>query len=228
MCGRISLFTDEPTLVERFGATPVRPIRPRYNVAPSSEIPVITNAEPESIDQYRWGLVPSWADDPSIGNRLINARSETVANKPSFRDAFEARRCLVLVDGFYEWQRRPDENQPYRICRSDGEPFTLAGLWETWQNGESLHTTTILTTEPNDLLQPIHDRMPVILAEEDEQRWLSEDETDELHSLFTPASTPDLEAYPVSTAVNDPTNDGPTLVEAIADEGGQSDLGDWA
>ena len=228
MCGRISLFADEPTLVERFGATPVRPITPRYNVAPSSEIPVITNEEPERIDQFRWGLVPPWADDPKIGNRLINARSETVADKPSFRDAFEARRCLVLVDGFYEWQRRPDGNQPYRICRSDGEPFALAGLWETWQNGEPLHTTTILTTEPNDLMQPIHDRMPVVLAPDDERRWLTTADPDERHSLLVPASEPSLEAYPVSTAVNDPTAEGPALLEEIDDVGGQTDLGEFS
>ncbi len=226
MCGRLSLFAPQDELEDRFDATPVREIRPRYNVAPGQEHPVVRNDAPEEIRFPTWGLVPHWADE--FGGGHINARAETLADKPSFRDAFRERRCLVLADGFYDWKKTPTGKQPYRMTRTDGKPFAMAGLWENWQNGERKTSFTVVTTEPNDVVGQIHHRMPVILAPEEETTWLSGDE-DELKSVLDPFPAKRMRSYPVSTRVNNPDNDSPDIVEeVVADEDAQTGLGDFA
>lgn len=176
MCGRYSITLPPDELASHFNAAlPTEGVQVRLNAAPSEYLPVLLNESERRIQMLRWGLIPRWADDPTIGNKLINARAETIAEKPSFRDAFKKRRCLVLADGFYEWQKTPDgKKKPMRITLKSGEPFAFAGLWETWfdPSGELLRTFTIITTTPNAVLEPIHNRMPVILKPEGEAVWL--------------------------------------------------------
>lgn len=213
MCGRTSLYLPQSVVESRFDAEAVEPLEPRYNIAPSQDLPVITNEKPRAIDQFEWGFLPEWAEDPEESFRPINARSETVAEKPMFEKAFETKRCLVLADGFYEWQETGEgSKQPYRIQRADEQPFAMAGLWSEWsENGSGVQTVTILTTDSNHLLDPIHDRMPVILPEAVERDWLDvEAETDE---LLRPYPEDDLDAYPISRAVNDPGNDTPEILD---------------
>ena len=228
MCGRYTLFTPPAEIEERFGATFEQSPKPRHNAAPRQSLPVITNDAPETIDAFEWGLIPGWADSAS-GNRPINARAETVAEKRSFRDAYENRRCLVLADGFYEWTSTNDGKQPYRVTLDSREPFALAGLWERWQppekqtgltefgdgepdrEAEVVETFTIITTEPNRVVGELHDRMAVVLSAEDERRWLADGGAD----LLQPYPDDEMTAYPVSTAVNNPSNDSPELVEEV-------------
>ena len=227
MCGRFSLFVPPGILEERFDAEVAGTYVPRYNVAPRDDVAAIRNDDPETIDALSWGLVPDWVDDPDDFPRPINARAETVAEKPSFRDAFAERRCLVLADGFYEWTGRRGSKQPYRIVRTDGEPFAFAGLWETWgSNGGTLRTTTIVTTAANETVGAIHDRMPVILERDEERPWLSGGDPDVLQSMLHPYPDGELDAYPVSTAVNDPSHDSPDVVEPV-DVDEQSGLGQF-
>lgn len=229
MCGRLSLFTPRWLLESRFAAEFDAPYDPRYNVAPSESLAAIRNDAPETITSLTWGLIPHWADDPSIGNRLINARAETLADKPSFRDAYDERRCVILADGFYEWREDGGVKQPYRIAREDDEPFAFAGLWERWErSGDARETATIVTTEPNDVVRPLHDRMAAILPPGEERRWLDADDEGERASLLKPYQGDDLRAYPISTRVNDPSNDGPSIIEEVEPEGGtQSGLGEF-
>jgi putative SOS response-associated peptidase YedK len=229
MCGRYTLFVDQEDLEERFGARFAEPFSPRYNMAPGQALPVITNEEPETFQRLEWGLVPSWADDDRGG--LINARAETVAEKPSFRAAYERRRCLVPADGFYEWVDDGSGKQPYRVAFEDDRPFAMAGLWERWEPETTqtgldafgggvddetdegpLETFTIVTTEPNELIAELHHRMAVILDPERERRWLTADDSAD---CLEPYPADKLRAYPVSTAVNDPATDDPSLVEPI-------------
>lgn len=237
MCGRFSLFVPPSVLEERFDAEAAEPLVPRYNVAPGDDVAAIRNADQGSIDALEWGLLPSWVDDPEDFPKPINARAETLGEKPSFRDAFAERRCLVLADGFYEWKGARGAKQPYRIARVDDEPFAFAGLWETWgANGEgtrgggtdddTLRTVTIVTTDANETVGAIHDRMPVILEPEEERRWLSASDPADLHAVLDPYPDDGLEAYPVSKAVNDPANDSPDVIEPV-DVGEQSGLGDF-
>ena len=222
MCGRFALLTPGEELVAQFGVNQipinVSMIAPRYNVAPTQPVVVVRDASTSSAsaaDQreltfLQWGLIPSWAKDPKIGSRLINARSETVSEKPSFRAAFKRRRCLVLADGFYEWQKLNGKKQPTFIHMADQRPFALAGLWETWHSpdGGELDTCTILTTTPNELMTPIHNRMPVILEPEDYNTWLSPgDQPNIAMHLLRPFSSEKMAAYPVSTWVNSPAHD---------------------
>lgn len=252
MCGRYTLFVDQTELEERFDvrfADSSDGFSPRYNMAPGQQLPVITNDAPETIQRLEWGLIPSWAEDDSDG--LINARAETVAEKPSFRDAYERRRssperhdgghdtpsagrCLVPADGFYEWVETDDGKQPYRVCFEDDRVFALAGLWErrepddeTTQAGLDsfgggvetdeeddgpLETFTIITTEPNEVVEDLHHRMAVILEPTAEREWLTADDPSD---LLEPISAADMRAYPVSTAVNNPTVDDRSLVEPL-------------
>lgn len=231
MCGRYTLFVDQDDLEDRFDARFSEPFSPRYNMAPGQRLPVITNEDPESIQSLEWGLVPSWADDDSDG--LINARAETVDEKPSFREAYEQRRALVLADGFYEWVESDDgRKQPYRVAFEDDRPFAMAGLWERWEpsttqtgleafgggskdtehsdeNGP-LESFTIITTTPNDLVEDLHHRMAVILERESERKWLRGEESP---SALEPHPDEEMVAYPVSRAVNSPATDDPSLVE---------------
>ncbi|ELZ03871.1 SOS response-associated peptidase [Natrialba asiatica] len=274
MCGRYTLTLQQDELEDRFGArfapgadatvdsssgSEVEAFAPRYNMAPGQQLPVITSDAPTTIQRFEWGLVPSWADDGAGG--IVNARAETVAEKPSFRDAYRQRapgggtaesgvgsdagsesesetpaagRCLVPADGFYEWAETDDGKQPYRVAFEDDRPFALAGLWvrrEPDQGGETtqagldafgggtadapergpLETFTIVTTEPNELVADLHHRMAVILDPADERQWLSDDDPSD---VLRPYPTEEMRAYPVSTAVNDPSVESPSLVES--------------
>ena len=222
MCGRYTLTIPVETLAKEFGLTgPVPEVPPSYNIAPTQEVAVVLEDGGEHrLEMLRWGLIPSWADDPQIGSRMINARSETAAEKPSFRRAFRERRCLIPADGFYEWQGTNNGKQPFYIHMQDGSPFAFAGLWESWQNPEDseIRTCTILTTEANELLAPIHNRMPVILDSEDYELWLHTGvrEVELLSTLLKPYSSDTLEAYPVSRRVNSPANNEPSCIEPVA------------
>ena len=226
MCGRFTLASDTETLRQLFFNfdTPVN-LAPRYNIAPTQDVAVITNTPVETempLAFFHWGLIPSWAKDPKIGNRMINARSETLAEKPSFRAAYKRRRCLVLADGYYEWQKIPDDRlkQPVYIRLKSQKPFAFAGLWETWQTDEMdqpLRSCTIITCPPNPLLEKIHHRMPVILPQDAYTAWLAPDErsADVLQPLLIPYSVQEMEAYPVSRFVNRPTNNSPECIEPL-------------
>lgn len=220
MCGRYSIATPTETLVERFDAEmPVEPIPTHYNAAPTQSLPVLLNQGPRRIERLHWGLVPHWASDPSIGSRMINARAETLSAKPSYREPFQKRRCLVLADGFYEWQRTAHGKVPMRITLSSGEPFALAGLWSTWQapDGALLRSFSIITTSANQLVAPIHDRMPVLLRPEDEAIWLDDRAGSEAwQALLQPYPEELMTSYPVSSRVNSPRNDDPDVAAPAA------------
>lgn len=225
MCGRTSLFIPRDELEERFEASIASDIQytPRFNIAPGSQIEVITNSEQGTIQQYRWGFQPKWAEGPR--QRLINARSESVESKNTFKESWQKRPCLVLSSGFYEWKETPKgPNQPYRIHKEGSDAFAMAGLWRKERNNGQENTVTILTTAPNDLMASIHDRMPVILAEEEEREWLQAGR-EERSRLCRPYQGGDLAAYPISTSVNDPNNDTATIIDEI--EKNQSDLTDF-
>lgn len=219
MCGRYTLTATNEELAEVFGLLDVPALAPRYNIAPTQQVPVLRVLETSPqrlLHLLRWGLIPHWAKDRSIGSRMINARCESVDTKPAFREAFRRRRCLPLSDGFYEWQRLGTKKQPYYIRRSDGQPFAFAGLWERWQGPDDaqIESYTILTTQPNDLVGPLHDRMPVILSPEDYDLWLDPKVQDaqRLTPLLRPCASAEFVADPVGTRVNSPANDDPACV----------------
>ena len=209
MCGRFSISKEKDEIEDRFELH-IDPamFSKTYNAAPSQTLPIITNTAPEQASFHKWGLIPKWAKDETIGNKLINARGETLTEKPSFRDAAEKRRCLVITDGFYEWQRSGGEKQPYRITLADESLFTFAGLWESWSapNGRDVRTFTIITTEPNGLMKPIHKRMPVMLTPENERVWISDEPLEEVLHLLKPYDEKEMNAYAVSSRVNSPKN----------------------
>lgn len=225
MCGRTSLFAPATELAERFDASVPDEYHPRYNVAPTDPVEVVTAADPDAIRRFYWGLKPPWADGDDEG--FINARAESAAEKPAFADAWASRPCLVLSSGFYEWKETArGPKQPYRVHRPDDVAFAMAGLHRTWEgDDERYETVTVLTTEPNDLVEPLHHRMAVVLPREEEETWLTTG-PDERRDLCRPYPRDDLDAYPVSTAVNDPSNDSPAIVEP--DETEQSGLGEFA
>jgi putative SOS response-associated peptidase YedK len=219
MCGRFAFYSPTEAAAALFGAAGSLDLEPRYNIAPTQYVAAVRNdSEGErELVQLRWGLVPFWAKDPSIGNRMINARAETVAEKPSYRNAYKHRRCLVLADGFYEWQRHGDSKVPYFISLASGQPFALAGLWENWtdkESGESLQTTTLITTDANPFMAQLHHRMPVILEANTATDWLagSTELLDDVASI-----TPPLQAWPVDRRVNNARNEGEDLVRAAGD-----------
>ena len=227
MCGRTSLFLPQPEIERRFGAEFVEAWEPRYNIAPRQEVPTIRSRTSSRIDQFEWGFRPHWVDDPADWPHPINARAETVAEKPAFRDAFRSNRCLVLADGFYEWQSTRDGTQPYRIELADRAPFAFAGLWAEWEgNGTTHHSITIITTDSNAVVDPIHDRMPVMLQREEEATWLSAEEHGSLQELLDPFPSDRLRAYPISTRVNTPSNDSPDIIDPI-EPASQSGLDDF-
>jgi putative SOS response-associated peptidase YedK len=221
MCGRYTLKTPVEKLAEEFGfeASSVE-LPPNYNVAPTQQVAAVLEEGGERhLELLRWGLIPSWADDPGIGSRMINARAETAPEKPSFRRAFRERRCLIPADGFYEWRRTNGAKQPYYIRMKEGRPFAFAGLWESWKDDgdPEIRSCTILTTGPNDLLAEIHDRMPVILPAGSYDAWLDpEADRDELYGLLAPYPEDEMEAYPVSRFVNSPQNNDPRCIEPAA------------
>lgn len=216
MCGRFAFYSPTEATAALFGVTASVEIEPRYNIAPTQFVAAIReddNKDRELV-MLRWGLVPFWAKDPSIGNRMINARAETVAEKPSYRAAFRHRRCLVLADGFYEWRRTGDTKTPYFISLANGEPFALAGLWESWKDknsGDLLQTTTLITTDANDFMRPVHHRMPVIVQSDAADEWLSGSAQESLQHVLE--RTPSLQAWPVDRRVNNARNEGETLID---------------
>ncbi len=222
MCGRTTLIHPDPIDLRAVFGLEVDPpddMPSRFNIAPTQAMPVVTGGHPRQLSLFRWGLIPSWAKDPSIGNKMINARAETIAEKPSFRTALRKRRCLVVADGWYEWQQTPDGKQPWHFRRKDGKPFGLAGLWEVWksENGEMVHSCTIVTTSPNAIAAPIHDRMPVVLPPKAFDLWLGEVDVElgELLKLLVPSDPEDLIVYPVSKAVNNARRDDSECVRPL-------------
>jgi putative SOS response-associated peptidase YedK len=221
MCGRFTLTLDPGELQELLNLGPfIHIVQPRYNIAPSQPIPIVKDVEKREVELYRWGLVPSWADDPKIGYRMINARSETANEKPSFRAAFKRRRCLILADGFFEWhaEEKGAQKTPYLFKLKNDAPFTFAGLYEHWQapEGGELHTCTILTCPPNELVKDYHNRMPVMLGEETRWSWLVADkDEDALLDLLVPYPAEEMKCYPVSRAVNSPENDRPEVLDPV-------------
>jgi putative SOS response-associated peptidase YedK len=219
MCGRYTLATSVERLAEEFGFEGSTVELPSsYNVAPTQGVAaVLEEGGQRRLEVLRWGLIPPWADDPGIGSRMINARSETAPGKPSFRRAFRERRCLIPADGFYEWRRTNGAKQPYYIHMEGGHPFAFAGLWESWNKEGEVRTCTILTTGANALVGEIHERMPVILAADAYDVWLDPaSERDELTGLLAPYPEDEMEAYPVSRFVNSPSNNDPRCIEPAA------------
>jgi putative SOS response-associated peptidase YedK len=219
MCGRfnIAIAVGWP---ERFGVQePSPPIELHYNIAPTQLVPVIVRDSPNRIQMMQWGLVPFWARDPKIGSRMINARAETIAEKPAFSHSYQRHRCLVPATGFYEWKKTPQGRIPYNVCLKDHSLFAMAGLFDRWTSpeGQELFTFTIVTTEPNSLSRPLHDRMPAILRREHEPLWLQTEplSMDELFEVTAPYPSEEMEAYPVTSAVNTPANDTADLIKPV-------------
>ncbi len=222
MCGRFTLTDPDADLAVQFNLPEIPDLKPRYNIAPSQPVAAVRIAAAGMVREMvmlRWGLIPFWAKDPGIGARMINARSETVAEKPAFRHAFQRRRCLVVADGFYEWQKQNGTKQPFYIRLREARPFAFAGLWERWESPEAevIESCTLLTTQPNDLLREVHNRMPVILRPEHYELWLDTkvQEASLLQPLLRPYSPAEMDAYPVSRWVNSPDNDDPRCIEPL-------------
>lgn len=218
MCGRYVLKQTPARLKEYFDLDEVTDFAPHYNIPPGTDIPVIRQS-PEGkrvLHLLRWGLVPHWAKDVSIGSKLNNARGETVAEKPSFRDAFRRRRCIIPADGFYEWKSEGRVKQPYYISLKSGEPLGMGGLWESWRgpDGEILRTACIITTGPNAVMTPIHDRMPVILRREDWQAWLTAP-AEGIQDMVGPYADEPMQAWPVGRRVSKTVDDDAGLIEPV-------------
>ncbi|MBI5825705.1 MAG: SOS response-associated peptidase [Chloroflexi bacterium] len=223
MCGRFTLTVNPAELQDAFGDF-IFPnqFAPRFNIAPSQPVLAIPNDAKNKADFFSWGLIPSWSKDPTIANRLINARGETIAEKPSFRGGFKYKRCLIPADGFYEWKAQGGEKTkvPYFIHMKDRQPFAFAGLWDEWRSpdGGTLLTCTIITTEPNELMATLHNRMPVILDQKDYEQWLdaAPQTPERLLPLIKPFPADKMSAYAVSTLVNKPGNDRPECVVPLS------------
>jgi len=220
MCGRFTLNSNLDALQLRFGFE-ARDLdyRPRYNIAPTQPVLAVVNDGGRRAEFMRWGLIPFWAKDQKIGSRMINAVGETAASKPAFRAAFKKRRCLVLADGFFEWRKKGKAKVPTYIFLRSGQPFAMAGLWETWKNpeGELVRSCTIVTTQPNEFMAPIHDRMPVILSQETEALWLDPitEEASTLNPLLIPSPPEELDSYVVSDLVNSYKNSGSECIVPV-------------
>ena len=221
MCGRFVLFSSPEEIKEAFAVQQVRyQVEPSYNVAPTQSVAVVVQREGvNTLEKMRWGLIPAWAKDPAIGSRMINARAETVGEKPSFKRPLKDRRCLVVANGFYEWQKTAQAKIPMFIRLKSGQPFSFAGLYDVWTSpeGEAVVSCTIITTSANDLMQPIHDRMPVILPKPQESTWLNPaiQRAADVLPLLVPYSAAEMEAYPVSRLVNSPENNSPDLIRGV-------------
>jgi putative SOS response-associated peptidase YedK len=218
MCGRYTLATPDEVIAELFDLPEPPCLAPRWNIAPTQPVAVVRTGDTgeRELASLHWGLIPSWAKERSIGARMINARAETVADKPAFRSALRARRCLIVADGFFEWQKAGPRKQPHYVRMRDWRPFAFAGLWERWAPGQEqpVESCVIVTTTPNEVLAPIHDRMPVILAAADFARWLDPETRDAAAALtlLRPYPAEELEAYPVGLRVNNPANDDPACI----------------
>lgn len=217
MCGRFAFYSPSEATAALFGVDAALAVEPRFNIAPSQYIAAIRDSDAaekplRELAMFRWGLVPFWAKDPAIGNRMINARAETVAEKPSFRAAFRQRRCLILADGFYEWKKDGDSKTPYFISLQSGEPFAFAGLWESWsgkETAENIQSATIITTAANEFMATVHNRMPIVLQPDTAERWLAGD-----NQLIADvaANSPAFNAWPVAKRVNNARNEGEDLI----------------
>lgn len=222
MCGRFSLRADPRAIADEFDVAEIPELPRRYNIAPATPIASIRVDPPTAKRELifvNWGLVPSWADDPKIGARMINARAETIDQKNSFKHPFKRKRCLVIADGFYEWRSTEDGKRPFFIHRQDDRPFAFAAIWDHWgRDGGEFESAAIITTEPNELMKPIHDRMPVILAHDDHAKWLDPNEKDivSLKTLLRACSPEGWEAYPVDRVVNNPRNDVEACTSRVA------------
>jgi putative SOS response-associated peptidase YedK len=216
MCGRYTLTIDIKTVAEKFGVPVSLDTSARYNIAPTQEIVSVMRNGASHLAWLRWGLIPSWAKDESIGSRMINARAETLTEKPSFKGLLRSKRCLIVADGFYEWKQENGSKIPMYMTLKSGEPFAFAGLWDLWKSpdGEHIRSCTIITTEPNDLVAPIHNRMPAILLPGAYADWLDPDMRDEqaLSHWLAPYPAEEMTARPVSRLVNDPKRDSPELI----------------
>jgi putative SOS response-associated peptidase YedK len=218
MCGRFSFAPNEKIIEERFSVKAGLDLfAPRYNCAPAQKLAVISNNAPDALSFFQWGLVPFWAKDASVGSKMINTKAETIAEKPSFKKSFISKRCLVPADGFYEWKKEDKDKTPYYIYLKNRTPFTFAGIWDEWKDaeGKSLRTFSIITTWANDLMKPIHERMPVILKQEEEKEWLSVNNPQVLLQLLRQYPSAEMELHKVSTWVNSPRNDNPDLINPI-------------
>ena len=219
MCGRFAQKSPAKKIAKQFKVEEVPPLVERYNVAPAQMILGIREVDDtREATLYKWGLVPRWAKDPGIGNKLINARSETVEEKPSFREAFRRRRCIIPADGFYEWKREGGWKQPFFFRLREDRPFGFAGLWETWEGeGHTITSCTILTTEANEVLRPVHERMPVILHPEDYELWLDADvrKLNLVKEVLRPYPASEMASHPVGIAINSPRSQGAALIERI-------------
>ena len=220
MCGRYSFAPELKIVNEHYDITVNDYVPERnYNCAPSQQLPVVSNDNPGELSKYHWGLIPFWAKDKKIGYKMINARGETITEKPSFRNAFKKRRCLVPADAFYEWKRMTGSKEkiPYRIYLKDQPLFSMAGIWEIWKNpeGEYIRSFSIITTTPNKLMAEIHDRMPVILSKDDEKKWLESSDQEELLGLIRPFPATEMDAYRISTLVNSPGNNSKEIIEKV-------------
>lgn len=219
MCGRYTLIKKAEEIEKRFHVQVEQDsLQATYNAAPTQLLPVISNDNPQIAAYYKWGLIPFWAKDTAIGNKMINARAETLPEKPAFKKSLQRKRCLVIADGFYEWQKNGKAKQPYRITLKDESLFAFAGLWDEWKDeqGHSIRSFTIITTDPNQLMSSIHDRMPVILHPSAEQEWLADElKPEEALKILQPYDARQMLAYPVSTLVNSPSNNSKELIEQI-------------
>ena len=223
MCGRFALFTASDRLAQQFSARLDAGLPPRYNIAPTQAVLALRDDGDgdRTLNALHWGLIPHWAKDRAIGNKMINARSETAHEKPAFRDAFRKRRCLIAADSFYEWQRSKTAKQPFYIGMKDRQPFCFAGLWAEWRDGEQTITScTILTTEAGAAFKPIHHRMPIILPEDRYDDWLNpaSQQVEPLQKLLEPLAEDRLDSWPVSTHVNNPRHDDPSCIEPLTDD----------
>jgi putative SOS response-associated peptidase YedK len=223
MCGRYTLTVDPSELMKQFDLkTADFATTPRYNIAPTQDVAVVYDESPTTLSSARWGLIPSWSKDPSIGSRMINARAETLDEKPSFRGLLKKKRCLILADSLYEWKKNDDGTKtPMRIMLKNGEPFAFAGLWDVWkmpETGDWLKTCTIVTGAPNELVAPIHDRMAVILTKKNIGEWMNKANDDPIYlkSLLAPFAASKMKAYAVSPRVNNVRNDDARLIEPLA------------
>jgi putative SOS response-associated peptidase YedK len=220
MCGRFALTVDVASVAEKFGVQPGTPVphtSQRYNIAPTQPVATVLRNGSTHIEELRWGLIPSWSKDESIGARMINARAETLAEKSSFKRLLRSKRCLIIADGFFEWRQENGQKTPMYITMKDGQPFAFAGLWDSWKNpatSQPLRTCTIITTQPNAVVEPIHNRMPAILLPEAYESWLDPDIEDDqfLSHWLAPYPGEAMTARPVSRLVNDPRHDSPEVI----------------
>ena len=222
MCGRYALIASAPRLARLLGLIDLPELPPRYNIAPTQAVTVVRATHPggRELVMMRWGLIPAWSKTPGKDYRMVNAKAETLAQRPAFRTAYRRRRCLIPADGFYEWKQLPGRKQPYYVAMKDGAPFVFAGLWERWRGADEqiIDSCTIITTEPNDMVADIYNRMPAILEEKDYDAWLDPEQQDTrpLDALLRPYEASALTATPVSTHVNNPRNDDPRCMEPLA------------